>query len=659
MRLRIITALVLMLAPVTGLVLWATGTLQRVEIESEHWRFQVRGERADAVPDVVFAVFDEGTLEELGEQWPPPRAVHAEVIDALRARGASAIGYDIAFTEPSAFGAADDRALSDAARRAGNVVFAATKAAPDGGTETLAWLPGGRAHLDRIGARAGYTGFQVNRDWPVSSIPARWSGLDAFAVAVAAQAGMAVPDSVFADGDAKIDFAGPAGTVRTVPVGDLLAGRVPAVAIRGKAVVVGTDLTTPVDRLTTTAPGNDTLPGGEVHAQAVQNSLDGRFMSTSPWPVDVLLIIAMGMVIPVTGLALRRQLWAATGGVAALLAFLITAQSSFDAGVIIPVITPLIAFGVSIAAWLVLSYVRADAERRDLRRRFAAADEAAVDQVLHGTQVGGDDAADLIAPGYHLVDVLGRGAAGVVYRAEEIRTGRAVAVKVLAPDVAGDPGFRERFRREARVATQLEHPNVLPVFAAEDDDEVLFMAMRLVEGGDLAAAMRAGGPLGPAEALRIGDAVASALDAAHARGLVHRDVKPANVLVDRAAGGHVYLTDFGIARSTQEGTISSHGDVLGTAGYAAPEQIMGEDTGPPADVYGLGAVLFAMLTGAAPYARGTAGASLSAALTEPPPGVPGYPALDPVIARALARDPAGRFASAADLMAAAHRALGG
>jgi len=655
---RILTVLALLVAPVTGLVLWSTGAVQRVEIESEHWRFQVRGERANAVPDVAVAVFDEATLEELGEQWPPPRALHAEVIDALRARGAAAIAYDIAFTEPSAFGAADDRALSDAARRAGNVVFAATKAAPGGETETLAWLPGGRRHLERIGAVAGYTGFETNRDWPVSTIPGRWSGLDAFAVAAAERAGAAVPDAMFSGG-AKIDFAGPAGTVRTISVGDLLAGRIPASAVRGAVVVVGTDLTAPADRLTTTAPGNDTLPGAEVHAQAVQNALDGAFLSESPWPVDVLLIVVMGTVIPAAGLALRRQAWAAAAGAAALLAFLITAQSAFDAGVIIPVITPLIAFGASIATWLVVAYLRADAERRDLRRRFAAADEAAVAQVLDGTQVGGEDAADLIAPGYHLTEVVGRGAAGVVYRAEEVRTGRVVAVKVLAPDVAGDPGFRDRFRREARVAAQLEHPNVLPVFATGDDDEVLFMAMRLVDGGDLATVLRDDGPRDAAEALRITDSVASALDAAHARGLVHRDVKPANVLIDRGAGGHVYLTDFGIARSGQEGTISSHGDVLGTAGYAAPEQIMGEQTGPAADVYGLGALLFAMLTGSAPHARDTVGAALAAALAEPPPGVPGYPVLDPVIARALARDPAARFPSAAALAAAARTALGG
>jgi serine/threonine-protein kinase len=200
---------------------------------------------------------------------------------------------------------------------------------------------------------------------------------------------------------------------------------------------------------------------------------------------------------------------------------------------------------------------------------------------------------------------------------------------------------------------------VLPVFATGDDDEVLFMAMRLVDGGDLATVLRDDGPRDAAEALRITDSVASALDAAHARGLVHRDVKPANVLIDRGAGGHVYLTDFGIARSAQEGTISSHGDVLGTAGYAAPEQIMGGQTGQAADVYGLGALLFAMLTGSAPHARDTVGAALAAALAEPPPGVPGYPVLDPVIARALARDPAARFPSAAALAAAARTALGG
>jgi len=655
----IVTVLALLVAPVTGLVLWGSGAVQRVEIESEHWRFQVRGDDPGAVPDVALAMFDEATLEELEQQWPPPRSTHARVIDALSAAGARVIAYDIAFTEPSSRGAADDRALSGAARRAGNVVFAATKAAPDGGTETLAWLPGGRDHLARIGATAGYTGFEVNRDWPVSSIPGEWSGLDAFAVAAAERAGSAVPASTFADGDAKIRFAGRAGTVRTIPVADLLAGRVPAGALRGKVVVVGTDLTTPSDRLATTAPGGDTLPGAEIHAQAIQNALDGAFMRRTGAPLDVLIILVMGLVVPVTGLALRRQLWAAVAAAAALVLFLVGAQAAFAAGVIVPVIAPLIALVISIAAWLVVAYLRADAERHELRRRFAAADEAVVAQVLEGTQVGGEAAAEVIAPGYRLTGMLGRGSAGVVYRGEELRTGRAAAVKVLAPEVAHDPGFRERFRREARVAAQLEHPNVLPVFDAGDDDDVLFMAMRLVDGPDLGTRLRDGGPLPPAEALRITDAVASALDAAHARGLVHRDVKPANVLVDQAAGGHVYLTDFGIARSEQEGTISSHGDVLGTAGYAAPEQIMGEPAGPPADVYGLAALLFAMLAGRAPYARDSAGASLAAALSEPPPPVPGHPGLDAVMASALSRDPAARPASAAELARRARAAMGG
>ena len=652
-------ALAIVVAPVTGLVLWGTGAVQRVEIESEHWRFQVRGDSPASVPDVAVATFDEDTLEELGQQWPPPRATHARVIDALADAGAKVIAYDVAFTEPSSRGVADDRALSDAARRAGNVVFAATKAAPDGGTETLAWLPGGRDHLQRIGATAGYTGFEVNRDWPVSSIPGTWSGLDSFAVAAASTAGTVVPDATFAAGDAKIRFAGPAGTVRTIPVADVLTGRVEPGTLRGKVVVVGTDLTTPSDRLATTAPGSDTLPGAEIHAQAIQNALDGSFMQDSGAPLDVLIILAMGLVVPATGLALRRQAWAAAAAVAVLVLFLVAAQAAFAAGVIVPVIAPLIALGVSIAAWLVVSYLRADAERRDLRRRFAAADQAAVAQVLHGTQVGGEAAAEIIAPGYRLTEVLGRGSAGVVYRGEEMRTGRAAAVKVLAPEVAGDPGFRDRFRREARVAAQLEHPNVLPVFDAADDDDVLFMAMRLVEGPDLGTRLREGGPLPPAEALRITDAVASALDAAYALGLVHRDVKPANVLVDQAAGGHVYLTDFGIARSDHEGTISRHGDVLGTAGYSAPEQIMGEPAGPAADIYGLAALLFAMLAGSAPYARDSAGAALSAALSQPPPPVPGHPELDELMTRALSRDPSARPASATDLARSARAAMGG
>jgi hypothetical protein len=246
---------------------------------------------------------------------------------------------------------------------------------------------------------------------------------------------------------------------------------------------------------------------------------------------------------------------------------------------------------------------------------------------------------------------------GVVYEAVELALERSVALKVIAPELASDPGFRERFVAEARVAASIDHPNVLPVFGAGEDDGVLFLAMRFVAGDDLGTLVRRGGPLTPARAAAIVVQVGAALDAAHGRRLVHRDVKPANVLV--AAGDHAYLTDFGLVRDLDVTAGRTRtGVVLGTPDYVAPEQIRGEAIGPWTDIYALGCVLFFALTGRVVFALDAPEAKLWAHLSEPPPapsalrdGVP--PALDDTVRRALAKSPSVRFASASALGAAA------
>src|SRR3954471_1058953 len=187
---------------------------------------------------------------------------------------------------------------------------------------------------------------------------------------------------------------------------------------------------------------------------------------------------------------------------------------------------------------------------------------------------------------------------GVVYRARDSDLDRIVALKVIAPELASDEGFRARFVREARVTAQLDHPNVIPVYDAGDDGGRLYIAMRWVEGTDLGRLIQEKGPLLPARAADLVAQAASALDAAHARGLVHRDVKPANLLLPTAARSHVYLTDFGLAkRDGSSAGLTTTGNWMGTPDYASPEQIEGEELDPRADVYALGCVLFAALTG--------------------------------------------------------------
>jgi serine/threonine-protein kinase len=259
-----------------------------------------------------------------------------------------------------------------------------------------------------------------------------------------------------------------------------------------------------------------------------------------------------------------------------------------------------------------------------------------------------------VVAGHRILRLVGRGGMGVVYEATEEALGRTVALKLIAPERAGEPGFRERFIAESRLAAAIDHPNVLPVFKAGEEDGMLYLAMRFVDGHDL----RTLAPLEPRRATEIVAQVGAALDAAHARRLVHRDVKPANVLITR--DGHAYLTDFGLVKLLDE--TSGHtrtGEVVGTLDYVAPERIKGEGDGPASDVYSLGCLLFYTLTGAVPFPLDSAERKLWAHLSEPPPSVPGYPAFDTVIARALAKDPAERFVSGAELGAAALAAASG
>ena len=221
--------------------------------------------------------------------------------------------------------------------------------------------------------------------------------------------------------------------------------------------------------------------------------------------------------------------------------------------------------------------------------------------------------------------------------------------------------FRERFVRESRAAAAIDHPNVIPVYSAGEDDGRLYLAMRFVDGEDLRSLVQREGPLEPARAASIIAQIGSALDAAHARGLVHRDIKPANVLLDR---DHAYLTDFGLTkRLTGETTMTGSGRWVGTLGYIAPEQIRGEGVDARADVYALGCLLFYVLTGVAPYRRDSDEATLYAHLNDAAPDAralaPEVPeALAGVVARALQKDPDDRYLSAGDLGRAALAAVG-
>jgi hypothetical protein len=250
--------------------------------------------------------------------------------------------------------------------------------------------------------------------------------------------------------------------------------------------------------------------------------------------------------------------------------------------------------------------------------------------------------------------VAGRGGMGVVYRATQLNLGRPVALKLITPDRAGDSDFRERFQRESRLAASIDHPNVVPVYEAGEADGHLYLVMRWVRGTDLHALLKRETRLPPEVSATIIAQVAAGLDAAHAAGLVHRDVKPANVLL---SGEHAYLSDFGLSRlEGSESRLTDSGQWIGSVDYCSPEQLRGQRTDARADVYALGCVLHASLTGRPPYPRGTVTATLLAHLNDPIPRASesGSPqGFDRVLARALAKDPADRYPSAGDLGRAA------
>jgi hypothetical protein len=268
--------------------------------------------------------------------------------------------------------------------------------------------------------------------------------------------------------------------------------------------------------------------------------------------------------------------------------------------------------------------------------------------------------------GYRIERRLGRGGMGVLYLALEPGLQRRVALKLIAPEAAADDVFAQRFAEESRIAASIEHPNVVPIYAAGEEEGVPFIAMRYVAGSDLGRRLAREGKLGPAEAVALIAQVGNGLDAIHAAGLVHRDVKPANVLLSEGAGApHAYITDFGVARNVATNSgLTQTGRFVGTLDYVAPEQISGAAVDARVDVYALGCLLFKLLTGEVPFPRDGEAARLYAHLNDPPPAPSLYVpevsmALDDVVVRAMSKQPEDRYPSAGDLGRAAEAALRG
>jgi CHASE2 domain-containing sensor protein/tRNA A-37 threonylcarbamoyl transferase component Bud32 len=643
-------------AAAVALTAHRTGLLARAERTTIDARFSLRGTQRPPRGIVVVAI-DQDSLARL-PRFPFRRSLYAPVIDRLHAAGARVIAFDIEFVRPTT-PAADD-ALIDAAGRARPVVFATTVIDRLGGTEVL----GGPGVRRQVGAQVAATAALPDSSGVIRRVPYSVSGLRSFAVVIAAlRTGRPVDREAFAHGGALIDYLGPARTFKTVPFVDVLRGRVAPSVFRGGEVIVGE-----------TAPsGQDLHPsplgvlaGAEVQANALATILAGFPLRNAPGWVTAALIVTLALVAPLASVA-RRALVTLAAAVAALIVLAIGAQLAFDAGRIIDVTDSLVALGLASVATVAVDYALQDRERMRLRELFAAFSPDVVAEVL--AQPGAPRrlgapalSATRVIGGFRMEEVIGRGAMGVVYKATQLALARPVAVKVISPEHAASRVYRERFERESRLAASVEHASVIPVYEAGEDDGLLFIAMRYVDGVDLGVLVDRLGPLAPQRAAAIVAEVAGALDAAHERGLIHRDVKPANILLTGGRPEHAYLTDFGVAKitSTEDTAMTSPGQWVGTVDYIAPEQLRGESQGGGGDIYALGGVLYYALTGSVPYPRETDLAKLLAHVNAPPPipsaHDPTLAAFDPVLARAMAKEPTDRFASAADLATAATKA---
>lgn len=289
------------------------------------------------------------------------------------------------------------------------------------------------------------------------------------------------------------------------------------------------------------------------------------------------------------------------------------------------------------------------------RTRVAAAGRGPVAHGRRRELAPGD-----VFAGCRIEGLAGRGEMGLVYRAVETRGGGEVALKVIKPELAGDPGLRARFARESAMATQLGHPNIIPVHRVGEEDGVQYMVMAFVEGVGLDELRRLYGRFEAAHAARLVGQIAAALDSIHAAGFVHRDVKPGNVLVTGVAPHeHLYLTDFGLAKRIEDGNeLTGIGGYVGTPDYIPPEQVSGDQVDARSDVYALGCLLYELLSGTVPFPRENHMLTIFAHLSFPVPmpsvEAPDIPVgFDRVIAAAMSKNPGERYRSASDLARAA------
>jgi CHASE2 domain-containing sensor protein len=629
---------VFVIAAAIALVARGTGVLNSLELSSIDARFHVRGtERPPS--DVVIVALDQASVGALTTPGGPvPRRIHAELINDLHRDGARLIAIDFQFIGEGTGDTALKQAIS-----AARPVALATHDTDAGPVPIL-----GLQHPASIGAVLGSVGVPTDSDGVVRQYLYAPVDLPSFGVQAARLwLGHPVSQDNFPNNEAWIDYAGPPGTYRTVSFLDVVRGRVAPSVFRGKAVFVGA--TDPEFQDVVQTPVSSTpMPGVEVHANAFATIVGGFPLSSAAGWIDIVLVI-VATAVPVA-LALRLPaLYVLGGTLVALAVWLVAAQLAFDGGRIVSLVYPALGLVLAGAGG---AGVDALMTTRQLRTLSESVDRLA--KTITPGQVIGD---------YRVEEQVGRGGMAVVYRATQLSLERSVALKVIVPEQAEDAGFRARFQRESLIAASIDHPNVVPIYEAGRQGDLLFLAMRYVDGVTLRTLLQSEGPLAPDRASRMISQAAAALAAAHAHGLVHRDVKPANMLIDTSADDHLYLTDFGIARRVDSDTAATQAGVpVGTVDYMPPEQINGEPVDARTDVYALGCVIYQMLTGAVPFERDSDVAKMFAHVSSEPPSAssvrPGLTErVDDVIRRAMAKRPEDRYPSAQELAQAATSAL--
>jgi CHASE2 domain-containing sensor protein len=620
-------------------------------------RFAIRGTQAPP-PEVVVIAVDIESVRRAGA-YPIPRAMEAELVDELRGMGAKVVAFDLRLEDQSPDRAADLR-LAHALERTGAAVVAVEAIRAGARTQPLV----GRTPFDGVRVGPGHWFLPTDTDTVVRRFPATYKGIPSFAVVAAA---LKDPRTTIADppAGALIDFHGRAGTVASLSFIEVLDGGVAQTAVRGKVAVVGPTESVGGD-VHATAVAGQAMPGPEIQANAIATALAGYPLRTMSSGSTRTLLLVLGAIVSLALILLSRTrarigaTSAAVAGGLALVVWTVGAQLAFGAGTVVDYSAGFFALLASSGGAGLLLSAGGRRQRREQRRLFANFSPELVRRVLdHRAAEPGALANTEIIAGYRIDALIGEGGMGVVYRATQLSMRREVALKLIRPKQALDADFRARFEREAAAAALVGHPNIVPIHDAGDDDGILYIAMQLVDGIDLAKLLHRTGGLDGRLVVSIVRQIAAALDAAHARDLVHRDVKPANILLTTNLA-HAYLTDFGVAKQLgRDDGLTHPGGWVGTIDYLAPELIEGKQAGPSSDIYALTAVLYHCVTGAVPFDLPDVTAKLHAHAKAAPPSVRPAPALDAVIARGMAKKPAERFATAFELARDAARAFGG